>query len=140
METWKILAILSMLFSGFTASTAKLGMQGATAQVAMLFRVLIILGFVMVDFIRSKSFLTISSITGSSLIYLTISGIAAGGSWLCYYHAIKEGNVSVVNTIDKASIVITLVLSFLWLKEPMTWQVMIGGGLVLAGMIVLIKN
>jgi bacterial/archaeal transporter family protein len=93
-----------------------------------------------VDFFRSKSYLTFSSITGSSLLYLTISGLAAGGSWLCYYHAIKVGNVSVVNTIDKASIVITLILSFIWLKEPMTWQVLAGGGLVITGMLVLLKN
>ena len=139
METWKVLAIISMIFAGFTATTAKLGMNGTTPQVAMVSRALIILLVVMVDFVRSKSYLGLALVPRSSYFYLIISGLVAAGSWLSYYHALKSGNVSVINSIDKASIVITLILSFLWLGEPMTWQVIVGGGLVLAGMLVLIK-
>ena len=139
METWKILAIISMIFAGFTATTAKLGMQGTTPQVAMVFRALIILFFVSIDFIRSKSYLGLGLVPKSSYIYLVISGCVASVSWLSYYHALKNGNVSVINSIDKASIVITLILSFVWLGEPVTFQVLLGGGLILAGMLVLIK-
>lgn len=138
MEVWKILAILSMIFAGFTAVTAKLGMSGTTPQVAMIFRAGIIFIVVFIDFMRSKSHLALSTLPKISLIYLIISGVVAAGSWLCYYHAIKDGNVSVVNTIDKASIVITLILSFWILKEPLTWQIALGGSLITAGMFILL--
>lgn len=138
METWKILAIISMIFAGFTAATAKLGMKGTTPQVAMVLRAAVILFFVLIDFVRSKSYVGLEMVPKSSFFYLLLSGVVAAGSWLSYYHALKNGNVSVINSIDKASIVITLILSFLWLGEPITWQVLVGGGLILIGMLVLI--
>jgi transporter family protein len=140
MDNWRILAVLSMIFAGFTATTAKLGMKGTTPQTAMLFRALVILGFVLVDFIQSKSYRTITEIPQSSLFYLIFSGAVAGGSWICYYHAIKQGDVSIVNTIDKASIVISMVLAFWWLKEPVTSKAILGCALVTAGMLVLLKK
>lgn len=139
METWKILALVSMIFAGFTAVTAKMGMQGTTPQVAMVSRALIILFFVSIDFIRSKSYIGLEMVPKASLFYLLISGCVAAGSWLFYYHALKTGDVSVINTIDKASIVITLILSFWWLGEPVTWQILVGGGLIITGMFILLK-
>ena len=138
MEQWKILAILSMIFAGFTAVTAKLGMNGTTPQMAMIFRAGIIFLVVFIDFMRSKSYHAFITLPNISLFFLIISGLVAAGSWICYYHAIKDGNVSVVNTIDKASIVITLILSFWILKEPLTWQIAIGGGFVSLGIFVLL--
>jgi transporter family protein len=74
----------------------------------------------------------------SNLIFLAISGITTSLSWIFYYRAMKEGQVAYVASIDKASIVVTLLLSFIILKEPMTTKVLIGAGFILIGMAILI--
>ena len=80
----------------------------------------------------------IREISRRSLLFLVLSGLATGLSWLCYYKAVQMGEVSKVAPIDKFSIVLTLVLAFLILKEPITWKALVGGALITAGTFVLI--
>jgi bacterial/archaeal transporter family protein len=137
MQNWIILAILSMFFAGLTSVIAKLGLKGISADLGLAVRTVIVFIFVTLNFFVWQNVKQIGQLTKSNLLFLGISGITTSLSWIFYYRAIKIGNVSQVALIDKGSILITLLLSFTLLKEPVTPKIMIGAGLILAGLIVL---
>ncbi len=139
MERWKIYAMISMVFAGLTSVIAKFGMKNISSDVALSIRTLVVFGIVSANallFSNAISQLRLSP--KSNLLFLAISGITTSLSWIFYYRAMKEGQVSYVASIDKASIVVTLLLSFTLLKEPVTSKILVGAGLILLGMIVLI--
>lgn len=139
MEKWKIFAILSMLFAGLTSVIAKFGMKNLSSDVALSIRTTVVFTIVLVNaFLLNNAISEIKQAPKSNLIYLAISGITTSLSWIFYYRAMKEGQVSYVASIDKASIVVTLLLSFIILKEPISPKILIGAGLILIGMVVLI--
>ncbi|MBC7407914.1 MAG: EamA family transporter [Arcicella sp.] len=139
MEKWKIFAIISMLFAGLTSVIAKFGMKNLSSDVALSIRTMVVFSIVMVNaFLLNNAMSEIKQAPKSNLIFLAISGITTSLSWIFYYRAMKEGQVSYVASIDKASIVVTLLLSFIILKEPMTTKVLIGAGFILIGMVILI--
>ncbi len=137
MQNWIILAILSMFFAGLTSVIAKFGLKGISADLGLAVRTVIVFIFVTLNFFVWQNVKQIGQLTKSNLLFLGISGITTSLSWIFYYRAIKIGNVSQVALIDKGSILITLLLSFTLLKEPVTPKIMIGAGLILAGLIVL---
>ncbi len=138
METWILYAILSMIFAGLTSVLAKYGLQNINPDLGLGIRTTtIFLIITLINVIGSK-YKDLSLITGKQSMLLIVSGITTTASWLFYYRAMKDGPVSYVAAIDKASIVITLVLSFVLLKEPATPKILIGGGFIFIGMLILV--
>lgn len=138
MQTWMIYAALSMIFAGVTAVLAKYGLQNISADFGLGIRTTIIFVIITIMNVVGARYKEFSSLTKLQLALLLASGITTTLSWIFYYRAIKEGPVSYVEAIDKASILITLALSFLLLKEPLTPKIVLGGALILSGMLVLI--
>ena len=138
MERWKIFAIVSMLFAGMTSVIAKFGMKNLSSDVALSIRTAVVFVLVVGNaFILNNAVAEIKNSPKSNLLFLVISGITTSLSWIFYYRAMKEGEVSYVASIDKASIVITLLLSFAVLKEPLTPKIVLGAAFILTGMFIL---
>ena len=115
---WMLLAALSALFAGATSILAKIGIRRTDSTVATAIRtvVVLIMAWGMVLLVGSRD--QLSGLSGRNLLFLTLSGLATGGSWLCYFRALKLGNVNRVVAVDKSSTVLTILLAFLILKEP----------------------
>lgn len=130
---WIGAAVLSAFFAGITAVLAKCGIRKTNSDVATALRTVVVLIFswLMVFLVGSQK--TIGEISGKSLVFLVLSGIATGASWLCYYYAIQNGTVSVVVPIDKMSILVTVVFSYMFLKEKISKKAAAGLVLMLAG-------
>ena len=122
MQTWVLYAIASMIFAGFTSVLAKYGLQSVSADVGLGIRTTVIFIAIMTINIVQSKYKELPSLTGFQLILLVASGLTTTLSWIFYYRAMKEGLVSYVAAIDKASILIILLFSFLLLKEPVTPQ------------------
>ncbi len=138
METWVLYAIISMIFAGLTSVLAKYGLQNINSDLGLGIRTttifLLVTAFVLITD-KTKDLALLST---RQTILLILSGITTTVSWIFYYRAMKDGLVSYVAAIDKASIVITLVLSFILFKEPATPKIIIGASLILVGMLVLV--
>ncbi|MBO4339559.1 MAG: EamA family transporter [Clostridia bacterium] len=130
---WWIFAILSAVFAALTSILAKIGIEGVDSNLATAVRtiVVVIMAWAMVFITNAQSGLL--QISRKSWIFLILSGIATGVSWLCYYKAIQLGDVSKVVPIDKLSVVITLILAFVFLHEEFTPKSVIGCILIGAG-------
>lgn len=137
-ESWIIYSLLSAFFAAITSILAKIGMGDINSNLATAIRTVVVLimawGIVFATGVHTN----MSNITTKSWIFLILSGIATGLSWLCYYKALQTGNVSKVVSIDKFSIVISLLLAFIILKEPVNFKTMLGGILITAGTFVMI--
>lgn len=138
MPTWLLYALVSALFAALTAIFAKAGLKEVNSDLATAIRTGIIL-FITWGIVFFKGNAGgINNLSKNNWLFLTLSAIATGLSWLFYYKALQLGKVSEVTAIDKGSIVFTILLSFLFLKEPMTTKLMVGAGLVFAGMLVIV--
>lgn len=138
MQTWIVYALLSAFFASLTAIFGKIGLKSIDADLATAIRtfvVLIITCFVVLFRNKTEGFFQLTKQNWGMLI---LSAIATGFSWLFYYRALQLGKVSEVNIIDKTSIVITLILAFLFLKEPLTLRILISAGLIFTGMMVMV--
>lgn len=135
---WVVYALLSALFAALTSILAKIGINGADSNLATAIRTVVVLvmawGLVFMTGVQKQ----ISNIGARSWLFLVLSGIATGLSWLFYYRALQMGDASRVVPIDKSSVVISMVLAFVVLKEQLTWQSIVGGLLITAGTFVLI--
>lgn len=139
MEKWILYAIFSMLFAGLTSVIAKLGMKDLTSDTALAVRTAVVFSIVIANaFLSGNAFYELQHSSTRNIVFLAISGITTSLSWIFYYRAMQEGQVSYVASIDKASIVVTLLLSFVILKEPITVKFLVGAAFILAGMIILI--
>ncbi len=138
MQLWILYAIISMIFAGLTSVLAKYGLKNIHPDFGLGIRTTVI--FFIITFVNviGAKYKDVGLITQKQWFLLIASGITTSISWIFYYRAMKDGLVSYVSAIDKASIVITLLLSFLLLKEPVTPKIMLGGGLIFAGMLVLV--
>lgn len=123
---WFIFALLSAVFAALTSILAKVGIDGVNSNLATAIRtiVVVIMAWGMVFLTRTQS--GISSISRKSWLFLILSGLATGASWLCYYRALQIGDASKVVPIDKLSVVITLILAFVFLHEQFTIKSIIG--------------
>jgi transporter family protein len=130
---WFVLAIASAVFAALTSILAKVGIDGVNSNLATAIRtaVVLVMAWGMVFLTGTQGGIT--DIGKRSWIFLILSGLATGASWLCYYKALQMGDVSKVVPIDKLSIVITLVLAFAFLHEAVTPKVIIGAVLITAG-------
>ena len=139
MERWKYYAIVSMVFAGVTSVIAKFGMKNLSSDVALWIRTIVVFGILSINaLLINNAYKEIKQIPLSNIIFLVVSGLTTSLSWIFYYRAMKEGPVSYVASIDKASIVITLLLSFILLKEPLNMKMIAGAICILIGMIILI--
>ena len=138
MQTWMIYAVLSMIFAGVTAVLAKYGLQNISADFGLGIRTTVIFVIITAINLVGARYKEFSNLTNVQLMLLLASGVTTTLSWIFYYRAIKDGTVSYVAAIDKASILITLLLSFVLLKESATPKVIIGGAFILVGMLVLV--
>jgi bacterial/archaeal transporter family protein len=139
MERWIWFAIISMIFAGFTSVIAKFGMKGLSSDTALAIRTSVVFTIVLLNaFVFRNAYAELRQAPTQNILFLAISGITTSLSWIFYYRAMKEGQVSYVASIDKASIVVTLLLSFLILKEPITGRLLLGASFIITGMFVLI--
>ena len=135
---WFVLALLSAVFAALTSILAKVGIDGVNSNLATAIRtaVVLIMAWGMVFITNAQHGIT--DIDKKSWIFLILSGLATGASWLCYYKAIQLGSVSKVVPIDKLSVVITLVLAFIFLHEEFTVKSVIGCILIAAGTLLMV--
>lgn len=130
---WFILAFLSAVFAAFTSILAKIGIEGVSSNLATAIRtvVVVVMAWGMVFITGAQK--GIAEISTKSWLFLILSGLATGASWLCYYKALQIGEASKVVPVDKLSVVITLVLAFIFLHEQFTFKSIIGCILIGAG-------
>ena len=135
---WFVFALLSAFFAALTSILAKIGIEGVNSNLATAIRtaVVLVMSWGMVFLTGAQTGL--QSISQKSWLFLILSGLATGASWLCYYRAIQSGEVSKVVPIDKLSVVFTLVLAFVFLHEQFTVKALIGCVLIGAGTIVMV--
>lgn len=135
---WIIFAILSAVFAALTSILAKIGISGVNSNLATAIRttVVIVMAWGMVFITNTQN--GIFEISKKSWIFLILSGLATGASWLCYYKALQIGNVSKVVAIDKFSIVITFILAFILLHESFTLKTLIACGLIAVATLLMI--
>ena len=135
---WKYYAVLSAVFAALTAILAKIGVRNVDSNLATAIRTAVILVITWAVVLVSGSSTRIRSVSGYSLLFLVLSGISTGLSWLFYFKALQSGPASKVAPIDKLSVAITIFLGVLILHERLGRQVVVGGLLILAGSMVLL--
>ena len=135
---WLILALLSAVFAALTSILAKIGIDGVNSNLATAIRtvVVVVMAWGMVFITNAQN--GIAEISKRSWLFLVLSGLATGASWLCYYKALQTGDASKVVPVDKLSVVITLVLAFVFLHEQFTTKSLIGCILVGIGTLVMV--
>jgi bacterial/archaeal transporter family protein len=136
---WKYYAILSAIFAALTAILAKIGIKGINGNVATAIRTVVILFIAWGIVLAGGELKEIKSLTKTNILFLVLSGIATGLSWIFYFKALETGDVSKVAPIDKLSVAIAIWLSFIILKEPVSAKVLLGAALIVAGTIVIIR-
>ncbi len=137
---WIVFAFGSALFAGLTAILAKCGIKNTDSNVATALRTIVVLAFswIMVFVVGAQS--GIRDIPAKVLIFLILSGLSTGASWLCYFKALQLGNVNKVTPIDKSSTILTMLLAFIFLREEITWLKFIAMVLIGAGTYMMIQK
>lgn len=138
MPAWILYALLSMFFAGLTSVIAKFGLKNVPSDLGLAVRTSMVFVLIWINVFVLKHTQHMASFTKKDIVFLCVSGVTTALSWIFYYRAIKIGDVSVVASIDKASLVITILLAFFFLKEPLTPKVLLGAGLITAGTLVLV--
>lgn len=134
---WVFYAILSAIFAALTALFAKIGVKGVNSNLATAIRTIVVLLLVWgIVFFRGEQE-GISFLTKKNIIFLILSGVMTGLSWIFYFKAIEEGPLSVIAPIDKLSVALTIIFSFIFLNEPVTLKAVAGAILIIGGIIVL---
>ena len=135
---WFVLALLSAVFAALTSILAKIGIDGVNSNLATAIRTMVVVAMSWGMVFLTNTQGGIFEISKKSWLFLVLSGLATGASWLCYYKALQIGEASKVVPIDKLSVVITLVLAFLFFHEDFTWKSAIGTVLITAGTLVMV--
>ena len=135
---WAVYAVLSSVFAALTSILAKVGIDGVNSTLATAIRtlVVVVMSWGMVFLTNAQG--GIAEISRKSWLFLILSGLATGASWLCYYRALQLGLASKVVPIDKLSVVITLILAWVFLHEQFNMKSLIGAALIAAGTLVMV--
>jgi transporter family protein len=136
---WKYYAVLSAVFAGATAILAKLGMKGVSGNLATAIRTVVVLFIAWGIVLGTGQLREVRSLSRNNLLFLLLSGVATGLSWIFYFKALETGPVSKVAPIDKLSVAIAIGLSVIILKEQVDWKTILGAGLIITGTIILIR-
>ena len=134
---WIVWALLSALFAGLTAILAKIGVSGVDSNLATAVRTTVVLVFAWGVALLTNRPAALLTFAPRTWLFLTLSGLATGLSWLCYFRALQLGDASRVAPIDKLSVAFVLVFAALFLGEALTWKTGLGGALIVAGAVVL---
>ena len=134
---WALFAILSAVFAALTSILAKIGIEGVNSNLATALRTVVVLAMAWGMVFLTNQQNGIVEISKKSWLFLILSGLATGASWLCYYKALQMGEASKVVPIDKLSVVITLVMAFIFLHEQITTKSLIGAILITAGTLIM---
>ena len=137
---WKYYAILSAVFAALTAIFAKIGVAGVNSNLATAIRTVIIFVITWGIVLFSGSAAGIKELSRNNWTFLLLSGVATGLSWLFYFKALQLGEASKVAPIDKLSVIFVILLSFLILREPVNWKVIVGGLLIVGGSMVILLD
>ena len=135
---WFVLALLSAVFAALTSILAKIGIDGVNSNLATAIRTMVVVAMSWGMVFLTNTQGGIFEISKKSWLFLALSGLATGASWLCYYKALQIGEASKVVPIDKLSVVITLVLAFVFLHEQFTWKSLVGCVLIGAGTLLMV--
>jgi bacterial/archaeal transporter family protein len=135
--SWVFWALFSAVFAAATAILAKIGVAGVDANLATAVRTTVVLGFTWLLAVATRQPEMFKGFSGNTWLFLVLSGLATGLSWLCYFHALQVGPASRVAPIDKLSVAMVIVFAALFLGEGLTWGKGIGGALIVAGAIVI---
>lgn len=135
---WFILALLSAVFAALTSILAKVGIEGVSSNLATAIRTLVVLAMAWLMVFVTNTQSGITDISRKSWIFLILSGLATGASWLCYYKALQMGEASKVVSIDKLSIVFTIVLAYFFLHEQVDAKSVFGCLLIVAGTLLMV--
>lgn len=135
---WLVFAILSAVFAAATSILAKIGIEGVDSNLATAIRTFVVVAMAWGIVFITHAETGIAAISAKSWLFLILSGLATGASWLCYFYAIKMGEVSKVVPVDKCSLVLTIILAAVFLGEAMTWKTIVGSLLIVAGTMIMI--
>ena len=135
-SNWLLLAVLSAFFAALTTIFAKIGVREVPSNLATAIRTVVILLLAWGIVTATGEIAALRTVTQRTWLFLILSGVATGLSWICYFAALQKGPASVVAPIDKTSLALVIVLAALFLGEPLTWQTALGGALVVIGAIV----
>lgn len=135
---WFVFAILSSVFAALTSILAKIGIEGVNSNLATAIRTLVVLVMAWGMVFITNTQAGIMEISKKSWLFLILSGLATGASWLCYYRALQMGNASKVVPIDKLSVVITLIMAFVFLHEKVTPKSVVGCALIGIGTLLMV--
>lgn len=136
-KAWWFFALLSAFFAALTTIFAKVGVENVDSNLATAIRTVVILAIAWSIVGTNGQFQELFTISPKALSFLVLSGVATGLSWLCYFKALQIGNASLVAPVDKSGLILVLLLSVLFLGEPLTLKVVLGTILVLSGTLVL---
>lgn len=137
MKQYQTFAIISMIFAGLTSVIAKAGLKNVASDTGLAVRTSFVFGLIWLNIFAFNDTKDFSNLSKRDILLLGVSGLTTTISWIFYYRAMKIGNVSEISLIDKGSIIITLVLSFIFLNEQFTWKIAAGGILIVAGILIL---
>ena len=138
MGMWFVFALLSAVFAALTSILAKIGIDGVNSSLATAIRTVVVVAMAWGMVFLTHAQNGISSISRKSWLFLILSGLATGASWLCYYRALQLGEASKVVPVDKLSVVLTLVLAFVFLHEQFTVKSVVGCLLIGAGTLLMV--
>jgi transporter family protein len=140
MDRWVLFAVLSMIFAGLTAVVAKIGLDGVSSELGLAVRTLFVAAFTLLfaaGFVNHGEFL---NLTTTNWLWLGLSALLTTLSWIFYYKALKDGDVATVSIIDKGSVVVAVLIAWLFLGDRMTWRIALGTLLIAAGLIVVARK
>lgn len=135
---WLLYALGSAVFAALTSILAKIGIEGVNSTLATAIRTVVVVGMSWLMVFISGAQRGLGGIGRRSWLFLLLSGLATGASWLCYYKALQLGQASKVVPVDKLSVVITLALAFLVLREPVDAKTLLGAALITAGTLLMV--
>lgn len=140
MKLWVIYALVSMVFAGLTSVIAKIGLAGVSAELGIAIRTSFVFAFVLLFSAFSVRPCQLNTLTGNNYLWLGISAATTTVSWIFYYKAIKDGEVSTVALIDKGSVVVAVLLAFVILQEKIAPKTLAGSALIVAGLLLIAKK
>jgi len=140
MKTWVIYAVISMVFAGVTSVIAKMGLVGISGELGLAVRTVLVFLFVMAFSVFTVPAASLGTLNQANYLWLGLSAVTTSLSWIFYYRALKDGQVSTIALIDKGSILVAIVLACVILKEQITPRIVLGGLLILAGLAVIAKK
>jgi transporter family protein len=140
LNNWLFWSLLSAVFAGMTAVLAKVGVEGINSHLATAIRTMVVLLFTWLLVALARTPLSLGSISRRTWIFLILSGLATGLSWICYFRALQLGLASQVAPVDKLSVLVAIVLAALFLHESVSWHQWVGGACILGGVLLLAKS